>query len=88
MKKALVIITLAATLALASLASAAPSKGPKRQKALDFEDATVEAMNRRPLDSFNQISEKDRKRKAAHLYKKRSGFGSETAETIQQMRYN
>lgn len=59
-----------------------------RQKVIDFEDQLVEGMNKQPLDSLNQISEKDRKKKKPHLYRKRTGFRSETNETLGVMRYN
>jgi hypothetical protein len=59
----------------------------KRQKVIDFEDEVVEGLNKRPLDSLNQISEADRKRHKPHLYRKRAGFRTETAESLQQMRF-
>jgi hypothetical protein len=59
----------------------------KRQKVIDFEDEVVEGMNKRPLDSLNQISERDRKRRKPHLYRKRLGFRSETVETLRALRY-
>jgi hypothetical protein len=58
-----------------------------RAKVIDFEDEIVEGLNKRPLDSLSQISERDRKRKKPHLYRKRAGFRSETAETLYELRY-
>ena len=43
------------------------------KKSINFEDELIEGINRKPLDSFNQLSEQDRKKKD-HLYHKRSGF--------------
>lgn len=60
----------------------------KRSRKLDFDDDYIESMNKRPLDSLTDLSDADRRRRNVHLYRKRSGFGSETAETIQQVRYN
>lgn len=61
--------------------------GPKRQKVIDFEDEVVEGMNKRPLDSLNQVSEKDRKKRRPHLYRKRAGFRTETYDTLRAARY-
>jgi hypothetical protein len=58
----------------------------KRSKVIDFEDEVVEGLNKRPWDSVSQLSEKDRKRKKIHLYRKRGGFSSETAQTLSVMR--
>ena len=59
-----------------------------RQKVIDFEDEVVEGMNKRPLDSVSQLSEKDRKKKKPHLYRKRSGFRTETVETLRTVTYS
>ncbi len=45
----------------------------KRSKNINFEDELVEGINRKPLDSVNQLSELDANRKN-HLYRKRAGF--------------
>lgn len=74
-------------LALASLPAFAGKEGGKRQKVIDFEDELVEGMNRRPLDSLSQISEKDKKKRKPHLYRKRASFRSETVETLRILRY-
>ncbi|OFZ74014.1 MAG: hypothetical protein A3K03_11845 [Bdellovibrionales bacterium RIFOXYD1_FULL_44_7] len=60
---------------------------PGRQKAIDFDDEVVEGMNKRPLDSVSQISEKDKRKRKQHLYKKRASFRNETAETLRELRY-
>lgn len=59
----------------------------KRGKVIDFEDEVVEGLNRRPLDSLSQISERDKRRKKAHLYRKRAGFRPETSETLRVLKY-
>lgn len=74
-------------LAIASLACAALASDGKRQKVIDFEDEVVEGMNKRPLDSLNQIGDANKRKKKPHLYRKRSGFRSEIAETLRVMRY-
>jgi hypothetical protein len=62
--------------------------GEKRTKVIDFEDEVVEGMNKRPLDSLEQISSRDKKRDRPHLYRKRAGFRTETHETVVEMRYS
>lgn len=57
-----------------------------RQKVIDFEDQLVEGVNKQPLDSLNQISEKDKSKKRPHLYRKRASFKSETERVLQEMR--
>ena len=61
--------------------------GIKRSKVIDFEDEVVEGLNKRPLDSLSQISERDRKKHKPHLYRKRAGFRTETAESLHQIRF-
>ena len=75
------IVGFAATLQDASAAES------KRQKVIDFEDETIEGLNKRPLDSLSQISEKEKRRRKPHLYRKRMGFRSETSETLRVLRY-
>jgi hypothetical protein len=58
----------------------------KRGKVIDFEDELVEGVNKRPLDSLSQISERNRRGRKMHLYRKRAGFRTETQETISEMR--
>lgn len=45
----------------------------KRSTSINFEDEMIEGINRKPLDSVNQLSESNRKGKQ-HLYHKRAGF--------------
>ena len=59
----------------------------KRSKVIDFDDEVVEGLNKRPLDSLNQISERDRKKHKPHLYRKRAGFRTETDETLRQIKF-
>lgn len=65
-------------------ASAEKRKG---QKVIDFEDEVVEGINKRPLDSFNQLSEAEKRRRRPHLYRKRIGFRTEMEQTLDHMRY-
>ncbi len=58
-----------------------------RQKVIDFEGDLVEGLNQRPWDSLKTLSEKDKRRKKAHLYRKRKSFKTETRETLREMRY-
>lgn len=59
---------------------------PKSQKVIDFEGDVVEGINRQPLGSFNQISEEDRRRVGAHLYRKRITFKNEDTALIRELR--
>jgi hypothetical protein len=67
--------------------AAAAEKAGARQKVIDFDDETIEGLNKRPLDSLSQISERNKRRHKPHLYRKRTGFRSETAETLRAIRY-
>jgi hypothetical protein len=70
-----------------TLQDAAASERGSRQKVIDFEDETIEGLNKRPLDSLNQISERDKRRRKPHLYRKRMSFRSETSETLRVLKY-
>ncbi|MCM2278518.1 MAG: hypothetical protein NDJ89_10630 [Oligoflexia bacterium] len=74
-------------LSMADLSAIAAGRDSKRAKVIDFEDEVVEGLNRRPLDSLSQISERDRKRKKPHLYRKRASFKSETRESLRTARF-
>ena len=75
-------------ISLLGLLLSAPSLGGERksQKVIDFEDEVVEGLNKRPLDSFNQISDSDRNGEKPHLYRKRQSFRSETENTLRTLR--
>ena len=66
--------------------SSQASAGDKRGRVIDFEDELVEGVNKRPLDSVSQISERNKRRRQMHLYRKRQGFRSETQEILTEMR--
>ncbi len=70
---------------LVFLASPALAEESKRSKNINFEDELVEGINRKPLDAFNQISERNQKSKN-HLYKKRSGFTDRDETLLTEMR--
>ena len=59
----------------------------KRAKVIDFEDEVVEGVNKRPLDSLNQVSDAERRKHKPHLYRKRGGFRTETSETLRAARF-
>ena len=67
--------------------SSAQAENGSRQKVIDFEESVVEGVNKRPLDSFNQISDAEKRKRRLHLYRKRASFKSETTQTIDQMRF-
>ena len=84
----LLILSLLSILGFAvTLQDVAAAERGSRQKVLDFDDETIEGLNKRPLDSLSQISEKDRRRHKPHLYRKRTGFRSETSETLRALKY-
>src|ERR1700678_1583781 len=78
------VVALTTTLVVSAFADLTDNK---RSKVIDFEDEVVEGVNRKPLDSLNQISERNGHKKKPHLYRKRGGFKSETAESLRVMRY-
>ena len=57
----------------------------KRSKSLNFEDDMIEGINRKNLDSVNQMSEHDR-RNFQHLYRKRASFDDLNQELAKEMR--
>ena len=59
----------------------------KHHKVIDFDDEVVEGVNKRPLDSLSHISDAQKRARRPHLYRKRAGFRSETAQTLQTLRY-
>jgi hypothetical protein len=59
--------------------------GNKRSKSINFEDEVVEGINRKPLDSFNQLSEQNGRGKN-HLYRKRAGFADRDEMLLTEMR--
>ena len=88
-KLSFIHILMGALVLITIFAVGKPSFGSdkKRQKSIDFEDDLVEGMNKRPLDSLNQISERDKKHRKPHLYQKRIGFRDETGEILRELRY-
>lgn len=59
----------------------------QRTKVIDFESNLVEGINRRPYDSLNQLGDARKKKGRPHLYRKRSGFSSDTRETLSEARW-
>jgi hypothetical protein len=83
------VLLVALTSGLPALAAPAhPREAARARKRLNFDDGgVVEGLNRRPLDSFNQIAEADGRGKRPHLYRKRVDFAPESRQTLHQMRY-
>ncbi|MFL5814307.1 MAG: hypothetical protein ACJ763_12070 [Bdellovibrionia bacterium] len=82
-KLALVVLTLSLLTVHAGIAG----EKAKGQKVIDFEDEVVEGLNKRPFDSLSQISERNKKRRKPHLYRKRVGFRSETADSLHTAKF-
>lgn len=72
---------------VAATTAAGNDRPPGHLKVIDFDDEIVEGMNKRPLDSLSQLSEKEKSRRKSHLYRKRGGFRTETALSLQQLRF-
>lgn len=58
----------------------------KSMKVIDFEGEVVEGINKQSLDSLNQISEEEKRRRRKHLYQKRKSFVSEDQDLISELR--
>ncbi len=69
------------------LSSAAQAQTAKRSRALDFEETLVEGVNRKPLDSLNQLNDDLDATDKRRLYRKRSGFRIEMKNGLDDMRY-
>ncbi|MBS1957870.1 MAG: hypothetical protein JST80_00215 [Bdellovibrionales bacterium] len=67
------------------ITSEVQAQNSKRSTVLNFEDEMVEGINRKPLDSVNQISERNKKGKS-HLYKKRAGFADRDQILMNELR--
>jgi len=87
-KPALLLLAIVALALFAPLTAFSKAGIPGRQKVIDFEDEIVEGLNKRPLDSLNQVSDNGKKKRKPHLYRKRVGFRSETTETLRDLRYS
>ena len=87
MRVVLIVLSLLCLFGFAMTLQEATAADSKRQKVIDFDDETIEGLNKRPLDSLSQISEKDKRKRKPHLYRKRAGFRSETTETLRVLRY-
>lgn len=87
MRVVLILFSLLSIIGFAYTLQDAHAGEAKRSKVIDFDDETVEGLNKRPLDSLSQLSERDKRHRKPHLYRKRSGFRTETAETLRTLRY-
>lgn len=67
-----------------SLAEARP-KAPARSRNVDFEGDLIEGVNKRPLDSLNQLADGGGKDAKSHLYRKRKSFRSESRDTVREI---
>jgi hypothetical protein len=59
---------------------------PERSKEIRFEDELVEGLNRRPLDSLQQVRE-DPGAQTQRLYRKRSGFQDRNEALLWELRW-
>jgi hypothetical protein len=83
------LLTIALVLALGAQvpwqhAWATDAPKSNRKKVIDFDDEMVEGLNKRPLDSLSQISERGKKRGGNHLYRKRGSFTSDNRELLSE----
>ena len=56
-----------------------------KKKTIDFDAEVIEGINKQPLDSLNQISEKEKKVQKPFLYNLRSAFDDENDQTIREL---
>ena len=56
-----------------------------KKKTIDFDAEVIEGINKQPLDSLNQISEKEMKVAKPFLYNQRSVFDDENDQTIREL---
>lgn len=56
-----------------------------KRKTIDFDAEVIEGINKQPLDSLNQIAEKEKKTQKPHLYNERSAFDDENDQTIRDL---
>jgi len=84
--KTFILCSLLAT-ALVNIELMSTVHAQDRSKNLDFDDSLVEGVNKKPLDSYSQISDAQKKRRRAHLYRKRSIFDHEIKESFASMRF-
>jgi hypothetical protein len=73
------------TLFALALFPVAPQSLAKPSREIRFEEELVEGLNRRPLDSFHQLSEELGGHRP-RLYRKRSGFQDRNEILFQEMR--
>jgi len=73
--------------ALVALLLPAPlSARESRSQVIDFEDDMIRGVSKQPYDSLNQISDKDKNKNRAHLYRKRAGYRYETRRSLRELR--
>jgi hypothetical protein len=79
------LLTLCIALFAASIFSPAPAGAGERKKSLDFEEQTVEGMNKRPLDSLNSMADGLKNSDDKHLYRKKRVFHVETQRNLKDL---
>jgi len=77
------ILTLAVAVVALTLNLHVATAG-ERGKVIDFEEATVEGLNKRSYDSLQSLNDKNRAKKRAHLYRRRGSFHSEIIESLRE----
>lgn len=82
--KLIQFIKFSALLAIIGIASDTRAQ-EARGKILSFDGDTVEGINKKPFDSLSALSEKERRRKKVHLYRKRAGFPAENETILHEM---
>lgn len=72
---------------IGGLLASSSVKAGDHSRVIDFEDDVVEGVNKRPLDSVQQLGDADRRKKRSHLYRKRAGYKDETEQALLYLRY-
>lgn len=83
----LLIVALTVGVAFQVAGAFAADGGGGRGRSIDFEEELIEGVNKKPYDSLNQISERDKRKKKPHLYNKRGSFKTETEESLRETRF-
>lgn len=79
-------LSLTASFLILSASFSLSTHADDRKQKLDFDDAVVEGLNKKPLDSLSQLNQ-NRKRNATHLYQKKTNFDAENQISVVEAGY-
>ena len=82
----LVLTLLVATVGSTSAHGGENTPNAARQKAINFEESLIEGMGKKPLDSFQQLSQGDESTEGRKLYRIRSSYLPEVRGSLVERR--